>query len=532
MRPRLHALLIASVSAASLMGASTPAHAAPAFNCDASALRVQILTAPAIEPVTANRGAATCANVDATPAQLPAGLPLGASVLLAKTSLSGDGQTAGAAGGVANLSIGAATALAPLTSAIMGPINAAVANIAPVPITVPATPGVALLPGVPPVGGTPAVTASVDIRPAVTALLAALPTADLLDLQGAVAFAQAKCVSGQPQLSGSANALGISVLGQKLPIDGVLNQAVNVIGPQSIDPKKLDVSKIVLPPALQGIPLAALQPLISAALSGLPAIPLPASLINVSITPEQQIVADGGLTERALHVNITLAGMNVADLTLGEARVSNQSVKCAAVAGTASAQLALQCTTRKLTLIDVLDRGNHVDLLGAADPKLIGHRVDIIFDATHRRVASPVVGPDGLFHARAPVPPRSLRFNNKARYLARAGQETSLHLKLHRRMIVDGLTSTNGRVRISGHITLPLAAPPAGIMVKQRVSCTRSVTVARVRPDRRGRFTVTLAAPPSGQAAVYRAYSAVRKNTHNPKRFRTFTLPREVAIKR
>ena len=529
MRHRLHALLIGSVSAASLMAASTPAHAAPAFNCDASALRAQILTVPPIEPVTANRGAATCANVDATPAQLPAGLPLGASVLLAKTSLSGDGQTAGAAGGVANLSIGAATALAPLTSAIMGPINAAVANIAPLPITVPGAPG--LPPGIP---ATPAVNASVDIRPAVTALLAALPTADLLDLQGAVAFAQAKCVSGQPKLSGSANALGISVLGQKLPIDGVLNQAVNVIGPQSIDPKKLDVSKIVLPPALQGIPLAALQPLISAALSGLPAIPLPASLINVSITPEQQIVADGGLTERALHVNITLAGMNVTDLTLGEARVSNQSVKCAAVAvaGTASAQLALQCTTRKLTLIDVLDRGNHVDLLGAADPKLIGHRVDIIFDATHRRVASPVVGPDGLFHARAPVPPRSLRFSNKARYLARAGQETSLHLKLHRRMIVDGLTSTNGRVRISGHITLPLAAPPAGIMVKQRVSCTRSVTVARVRPDRRGRFTVTLAAPPSGQAAVYRAYSAVRKNTHNPKRFRTFTLPREVAIKR
>ena len=41
-----------------------------------------------------------------------------------------------------------------------------------------------------------------------------------------------------------------------------------------------------------------------------------------------------------------------------------------------------------------------------------------------------------------------------------------------------------------------------------------------------------LGGPPSGQAAVYRLATKVRKNLHNHKLFPTFTLPRAVALKR
>lgn len=64
----------------------------------------------------------------------------------------------------------------------------------------------------------------------------------------------------------------------------------------------------------------------------------------------------------------------------------------------AASQLALQCPTRKLTLIDVIQRGNRVALLGAADKSLIGRKVTITLVGNHKRVASAVVGTDGGGH--------------------------------------------------------------------------------------------------------------------------------------
>jgi hypothetical protein len=196
----------------------------------------------------------------------------------------------------------------------------------------------------------------------------------------------------------------------------------------------------------------------------------------------------------------------------------------------AASGLALQCPQRKLILVDVLIRGNHVALLGAADKSLIGRKVNITFLASHKRVASAVVGSDGFFGTTAPLPSRRVRFTNRASYQASTGTERSPSLKLTRRMLIDSITSGARKVVIHGHVVRPLAQPIATILVQRRVSCSRAVTVKRIKPRRNGNFTVTLAAPAHTQAAVYLAITRVRQNVRSRKTFPTSTLPRVVVI--
>jgi hypothetical protein len=198
--------------------------------------------------------------------------------------------------------------------------------------------------------------------------------------------------------------------------------------------------------------------------------------------------------------------------------------------GLSASQLALQCSNRKLVLIDVLQHGNRAFLLGAADRKFVGRTVKIYFGPKSQLVATAVVGPKGLFQTTSGLPPASIRETNLARYQARIGGEVSLNLKFRRRMIVLSLTSTPGKVHMAGQVLPPLTKPPATITIQRRVSCTRLVTVKRVSSDSHGRFSADLVAPPSLQAAVYRAATQVLKFAHNPKRFPTFTLPRVVEL--
>ncbi len=99
-------------------------------------------------------------------------------------------------------------------------------------------------------------------------------------------------------------------------------------------------------------------------------------------------------------------------------------------------------------------------------------------------------------------------------------------------MLVTKMTSSKGKVTIAGRVVLPLGHPVQKITIKRRVSCTKNVVEKTLRPDARGRFSVTLDGPPTGQAAVYRLATSVRKNTRNAKLFPTFTLPRAVELKR
>jgi hypothetical protein len=477
---------VVAAMAASVLVMSASASAA-GWNCSASALSGQ----PVGTPVTANVGQTTCKAASGGANLPPLPLPLQANVMSARTTLDGSAtqpaqQTAGATGEVASLSVGVPSGSAPIPTT-----------------TIP-------LPSGP-----------VDITQALASLLPPPPN-PLLGVKLSSATASGSCVNGKPTLTGSSHVLGLTVAGQELPVDQAVTQVVTAIGGGTIDPSQLTSQP--LPPPLDQIPLATLQPL----LDQLPPMAIPATLAQIKVTPGSQTVANGTLTQKGLQVFVALGGQTVVDLTLGQASVSQGDVGCAQPVAAAQ----LQCTTRKLALIDVLERNGYARLYGAADRRFIGKRVKIVASWNGKTAATATVAKDGTFLAKGKLPPLALRRGNRARYQAQIGKERSLRLKLFRRMLVSQLSSRSGKVTIKGRVVLPLGQPIQKITIKRRVSCTKNVVVKSLRPDSKGRFSITLGGPPSGQAAVYRLATKVRKNMHNHKLFPTFTLPRAVALKR
>lgn len=215
----------------------------------------------------------------------------------------------------------------------------------------------------------------------------------------------------------------------------------------------------------------------------------------------------------------------------GSALASDSGVNVGSLADRVDAsRLALQCLRSKITLIDVLRRGTHVELIGAADTSLAGRTVAITLLASHKHVASAVVQPDGFFAATAALPAPKIRFTNRARYQARIGVLHSSYLKLTRRMLVESISSHGGKVTIRGQVIRPLAEPRATILVKRRVSCSSTRIVRRIKPSANGAFTVTLKAPAGTPAALYVATTRVRRSVDSRKTYPTATLPRVVVI--
>jgi hypothetical protein len=304
-------LWVVAAAAVSLSVMSASASAA-GWNCSAAALSGQ----PVGTPVTANVGQTTCkaasggANLPALP------IPLQANVMSARTTLDGPAsqpsqQTAGATGEVASLSIGVPS------------------GSAPIPTTTIPVPGMG----------------NVDITQALAGLLPP-PRNPLVGVKLSSATASASCANGKPTLTGSSKVLSLTVAGQELPVDEAVTQVVNAIGGGTLDPSQLTSQP--LPAPLNQIPLATLQPLLDA----LPDMAIPPTVAQIKVTPGSQTRSNGTLTQKGLQIFVALGGQTVADLTLGTASVSQGDVGCSQPV--AAAQLA--CTTRKLALIDVLER--------------------------------------------------------------------------------------------------------------------------------------------------------------------------------
>jgi len=485
--------LLALILLIAFLASTAPAFA-QGFTCESSALAVTLGPSPKTEPVTANRGEATCkpaqadANFPATP------LPVTGTLLSATTGIepatgTPSAQTAGAAAGLGSLAISGLPIPIPPSdlSALTGPQT---------------------IPGV----------GTIDIRAVAQSLLPTF-SGDLVNLRALRAEATARCVSGAPQLTGTSSVLSVTVLGTELPVDRITSRTINVVDSTSIDPSSLTPAQLGVP----GADITVLQPVLDA----LPTISIPPAAATVRVEPGRQTGAGGRLTQHALDVKITLGGQNVLDLTVGEAIVGATSVNCGGVA-----DLALQCTSRRIVLIDVLRSKGEVRLLGAANRRFAGRRVRIRFTATGKTVARPRVRTSGLFTATAPLPRAKLRATNRARYIAQIGKQKSLRLKLVRRMLVSGTSVKGRRVTVAGRIVRPLGAPVQQVIVKRRLSCGRYRVVKRFTPPASGRFRVTLGGPPSRQAAVYRLQTRVRKFVSNPKTFPTFTLPRYVDLAR
>jgi hypothetical protein len=524
------------------LSAGTAQAAPPTFHCEASALRAQVDGQPAIEPMVTGREA-DCATAAATPSvALPALLQ--AQALIADTTYDGTGS---ADGGIAHL------AVLPTPDLIARlPTEQFIDQLPTQTVDVPAplAPVFALL-------GLPS-KLQLDLRDAVRALVPAPNTAlvsvDLLNAHAAVS-----CQGGVPALSGSSQVAGVKLLGNDVGVDGVVSQALTVLAARHISPADLDPTKITILSPLTGLLPAQVQQLVSSLTAQLPAqgIDLPASIIDAQLAPGEQITDGATLTQRALHAHLALGGQPVLDAVLGEAQVGavagtctpapvapaprprpqarpSQSGSEAATGQGSVTQQILACTDRKLVLVDVLERGGRVKLLGAADRKYVGRKVAIRLRATGRIVAHATVHKDGSFETTAPRPARvyfaTHKRANRVRYRAEIGKELSLPLKLQRRLIVSSLSSKNGRVTIAGRVVAPLTTPRSEIRVVRRVSCHKVVLVKRFKPRPDGTFRVTVKAPKGQAAAVYRLKTYVREKPSNPRRYPTFTLPRGVAL--
>lgn len=510
---------ILPLAAALVALAPAPANAAGTWQCSADALSGTVLGQP-LASVTANSGAAECRTDDST---LSVALPdvVEAQTIVASTRA--EARRALAVGGVADLRV---RSLPDLPIALPEvPIPAEMAAV-----TVPL--GTNLL-------GLPEEIV-IDLRPALEALIPdrRLPTADLVGVQAAVAYATGSCVSGRPALAAAPQVAGVQILGQDVGVQTTVERTLTLIDTSSIDPSDVNLSLIDLSFLEPTISLPGARELVHAAITSvldtLPGIVIPPALAHVKVSPGEQTATAGSVTQRALDVEVSIAGQSVAALAMGRATAGHSGVDCSAAQTEPPAQdvanLTLACTERRLVLVDVVRRKGRVLLIGAADRRLAGQVVGIVFQATGRRVATAIVRPDGSFRTTAPLPRRKLRRSNRARYRAVLGRQRSLNLKLQRRMIVRSITSRDGRVVIRGRVVKPLAKPVGSMEVRRRVSCREWEVVARVKPRRNGRFKVDVPAPDGLTAAVYRLATRVRNNRRNARTFPTYTLPRGVNL--
>lgn len=496
-----------AASLALVLAAAAPSHAAN-WTCEGSALRGTVLGAATIEPLTANKGQETCKPARAGLAGLftTLPLPLALSALGAETTVENadqpvDRQRVTAFGGITDLRVRALPEL---------------------PLRIP----------LPDLSSVPAVTTplgTIDLKPAVAALLpdGRLPNVDIVNIQALTARAAGRCENGRAELTGESRVTGLSVLGQELPVNQVVERTVSLVNSQSIDPSNANLDNLQLAP---GIVLTnPIKQQLQQVLDALPDIVIPATLATVKITPGQQIRSDERLTQRALQVQVSLLGQQLVDLVIGEASVGTSG---GVVCGQTAAESALACTTRRLVLVDVIPGRRRVRLLGYADRRYVGRRVGIYFTANGRRVARPLVRRDGSFRATAAMPSRRVRFTNRARYQARIGRERSMRLKLMRRMRVFSVRTSGRRVTITGRVIPPLSRPLRLIEVRRRVSCDEWRVVKRIRPSRTGRFRTTIAGPPRSQSAAYRFTTKVRASSGGKSRklFDTYTLPRYVDL--
>jgi hypothetical protein len=418
-----------------------------------------------------------------------------------------------------------------------------------------------------------AVDGTATLNAALAALLpnGNLPTLDLLRVQGAIAYAAGSCKNGSASVAGSSSVTGIKVFGQDLPVGSVIDRVLTLIDTVSIDPSQLALPGInlgltqaqrdliaTIPAAqslLDGVVPAALSTL-QGALDALGNVKvLDPTVAQVKVTPGTRVQDARSVTQQALTVTVSIAGQQILDAVIGEAKASSAGVDCddpltdpsAGAGGSGGGgafsensngapatpeEAALQCTTRKLVLVDVLERGDRVKLTGVADTSLAGKTVAIVFNATGKTVAHAKVAQDGSFDTTAALPPERLRDTNDARYMATLGQEESINLKLRRRMLLTSMTSDNGKVTITGRVIPPLGKPLQPITLKRRVSCTREQVVTRFKPDADGGFRVTVKAPKGLGTAVYRMTTKVRVTAQGSGMFDTYTLPRAVDLDR
>ncbi len=280
---------------------------------------------------------------------------------------------------------------------------------------------------------------------------------------------------------------------------------------------------------------------------------LPPGLLRAQVTPNSQSVVGDQLTQRTLHLAISALEQPILSGTLAQSRVGAGAPNCQPVTppppptpptpptppgvqnpdrfSSPEAEAFLQCSRRPVDLIDVYGTGGRTFIQGVTERKYVGKTATIFLAEGRKRVGTVKVGADGLFTTRVALPPSKIRRTNKARYYAVVDGKRTRALKFHRRMETRGLTATTKTVTFRGRVVGPLQRRQQPITIKQRVGCKSFKTVATVRPDSKGRFTVKVDAPEGESAVIYRAQTRVGFRRNASRLSPTFTLPRVIGLR-
>lgn len=287
---------------------------------------------------------------------------------------------------------------------------------------------------------------------------------------------------------------------------------------------------------------------------------LPPGLLRATVTPRSESANGAALTHSAATISVTALGQPVVEGELATARATTAGLDCTPVVppvsdppggpvrdldrrvpigqspsnpelyGTRAAELALQCEGTKVRLIDVRRSGARTLVRGYAERPLAGQRVAIRLRHGGRTVGRTTIRDDGTFALRVALPPRQIRHTSKARYYAVVEGQRTRALKFQRRLSVLEARASGGRVTFSGHLSAPRPKPARAVRIQERVSCSEYRTVATVKPNAAGRFTVSFPAPADGSMAVYRAVGQAPTSAPSRRLHPTYTLPRIVLL--
>ena len=174
--------------------------------------------------------------------------------------------------------------------------------------------------------------------------------------------------------------------------------------------------------------------------------------------------------------------------------------------------LLLVCDRVGVRLVDVTPTGRRVRLAGLASRRYAGQRV--VLGTGRTQVATATVQPDATFTTTARAPRRG----TAPRYTATVAGQTSVALRLERRLLLNAQVPAPAGVRISGQLQSSRASRRS-LIVRRVTSCSSKPAItARLKTDRRGRFKLTLARPTgTDELAFYRVTTATGG--------RTYTLP-------
>ncbi|MGB1584036.1 MAG: Ig-like domain-containing protein, partial [Solirubrobacterales bacterium] len=196
--------------------------------------------------------------------------------------------------------------------------------------------------------------------------------------------------------------------------------------------------------------------------------------------------------------------------------------------------LPAACFPKGITIYNLKIVGRKLRIQGFARSQYIGQKVTINYRPTKNKViGKATVKGDGSFMATVKAPSKKLRRSGSTRYRANVGNENSLWFKLARRMGSSEATWKNGKLRVSGFLTKPLA-PKATLTVNVRTGCNdpwKKVAVIKTS-SRSGKFKANIPYEMTGNVVFVRMYAKVRRKPKSKKTLTTYSFSIPVVAQR